>query len=255
MDITLNIVVCDDDACFVDDMEKRVREIAKDNECDCNIVKLYSAKELLDYCNDNTADIIVTDIDMPDMYGKHDLPQLNMSGFKAADQLQMKYPETRIVFVTAHEELAYQSYRYKPFSFISKRELNMLDEDLGELIYKIHHLRSANKLFPLIIGQKTHMINVEETLYFKSDGHYIRAYSIDGKDTLYRCSIKQANEQLADANFIFVHRSYLINCKYIKYFDTQNVILTNGMTISVTRDEDKLSEAKAVFGRYKRSLR
>lgn len=105
------------------------------------------------------------------------------------------------------------------------------------------------------VAGKTHMIDVRDTIYFKIEKHYIRAYNINGKGLSYRCGIKDAYKQLVKADFIYLHRSYLINCRYIKHFDTQNVIMINNEKISVTRDEKRLREAQEIFARYKRRLR
>lgn len=253
--MTLYIAICDDDVDFVDTLYNRTSDIAEKTGCKCSITKLYSGKELIEHCQTNSMDIILTDIDMPDTNDFKTIDVTNTNGFIAAKQLQVKYPNIEIVFVSAHEELAYQSFRYRPFSFISKRDLQMLDEDIGELLNKIKMRKSSNVLFPLNIGEKTYSINVDEIIYFKTDRHYIWSYTINGTDKSYRCSIKEAYEQLATADFIYIHRSYLVNCRYVKYFDTQNIIMLNDEKISVTRDEAKLKKAQGIFGRYKRRLR
>lgn len=253
--MTLHIAICDDDVDFVDTLYDRTSDIAEKIGCKCSIAKLYSSKELIKHCQINSVDIILTDIDMPETDDFKTINVTNTNGFLAAKKLQEKYPNIEIVFVSAHEELAYQSFRYRPFSFISKRDLQMLDEDIGELLNKIKMKKSSNILFPLSVGEKTYSINVDEIIYFKTDKHYIWSYTINGKDKSYRCSIKEAYEQLAKADFIYIHRSYLINCRYVKYFDTHNIILLSDEKISVTRDETKLREAQVIFSRYKRRLR
>ena len=169
--------------------------------------------------------------------------------------MQAENPKTEIMFVSAHEELAYQSFRYRPFSFVSKRDLKMLDEDLGELLLKIKKRKTRNSLVHLTVGENSYVINTDEVMYFKSDKHYINAYMADGNEKSYRCSINDAYNQLKSASYIFIHRSYLINCKFIKYFNTQLVILSNDLEINVTRNDERLNEAKEIFGRYKRGLR
>ena len=253
--MTLHIAICDDDMNFVDTLYYKMSAIAEKTDCKCSIAKLYSGKELVDYCQTNSVDIILTDIDMPETNDIKPINITNTNGFLAAKQLQAKYPNIEIVFVSAHEELAYQSFRYRPFSFISKRDLQMLDEDISELLNKIKMKKSSNILFPLSVGEKTYLINVDEILYFKTDKHYIWSYTINGKDKSYRCSIKEAYAQLSEADFIYIHRSYLVNCRYIKYFDTQNIIMLSEEEISVTRNETKLKEAQSIFSRYKRRLR
>lgn len=258
MDMTLKIAVCDDDADFVDRLSKQVMIITAKKGCSCELAKLYSGTELINHCQYNAVDIILTDIDMPETDFLN-LPALpNTAGFKAAKELLARYPNTELVFVSAHEELAYQSFRYRPFSFISKNDLifnnniKMLEDDLSELIDKIINQKMVKILFPLELGGKKYNINTAEILYFKTDKHYLFPYTAKGQGQPYRCNIREAYKQLSEAYFIYVHRSYLVNCRHIEYFDTQNVILSNKETINVTRDEQRLKESQKIFSRYKR---
>lgn len=250
----LNIVICDDDKGFAEEMEKRASKILDDNEYKYHIVILHSGRELMEYFKTNSSDIVLTDIDMGNFYDPRITKEHGVDGFEAVKVLQETIPEAEVIFVTAHEELAYQSYRYKPFSFVSKRELSMLDEDLKELARKVMLKKNSNTLFPLLADGKTYIINTSEIIYFKSDRHYICAYTMAGKADSYRCGTREAYEQLSSANFIYVHRSYLINCRYIKYFDTGKVIMLNGEKINITRDTARLREAHLIFSKYRRSL-
>jgi DNA-binding LytR/AlgR family response regulator len=255
MKTMFNIVICDDDIKFANNLNKKISDIVLKNGCDCNITELYNGKALIEYCETNSVDIIFTDIDMPESKDLNVADITHTEGFTAAQQLQVQYENIEIVFVSAHEELAYQAFSYRPFSFVSKRDLQRLDEDLGELINKLKRRKCSNILFHMNIGKKTYAINVDEIMYFKIEKHYIRAYTVNGEVMSCRCSIKDAYERLAKADFIYIHRSYLVNCRYIKYFDTQVVIMLNDEEISVTRDEKKLKEAQVIFNRYKRRLR
>ncbi len=255
MDIVFRIAVCDDDAFFADKIYETVSDMAIQNNCKAEITKLYSGAELTEYCTQNPVDIIITDIDMPD-FNMPQKPQMpNMEGFKAAKELQEKYPEMEILFVSAHEELAYQSFRYRPFSFISKKDLSLLSDDLTELLTKLKKRKTNNSLCSLTIDKKVYNINTDEIMYFKTNKHYLQAVTSEGNGKLYRISINEAYNRLKYADFIFVHRSYLINCKFIKYLDAQTVEITDGTKISVTRNIEKFEEAKRIFSKFKRSMR
>ena len=92
-------------------------------------------------------------------------------------------------------------------------------------------------------------------MYFKSSGHYIRSFDACGNEKSYRLNINEAYAQLKEADFIFAHRSYLVNCKFIRYFDARLIVMPDGLEINVTRDSKKSREAQYIFGKYKRSLR
>ena len=88
MELLFNIVICDDDAAFLDTVYKKVSEIAFQNGCKCKITQLYSGNELIDYCKNNAVDIILTDIDMPDFSSAKIRKTNNTDGFKAAKTIQ-----------------------------------------------------------------------------------------------------------------------------------------------------------------------
>ena len=174
MEPIFKIVICDDDADFLDSLYKKVVEIAMRNNCKCEITELYSGNELTDYCKNHSVDIILTDIDMPDISNTVRYQTPNMEGFKAAKELQAENPKTEIMFVSAHEELAYQSFRYRPFSFVSKRDLKMLDEDLGELLLKIKKRKTRNSL-------------VHDCRRKLLCDKYGRGYVLQKRQALYKC--------------------------------------------------------------------
>lgn len=60
--------------------------------------------------------------------------------------------------------------------------------------------------------------------------------------------IAEMETRLKDQYFISVHRSVLVNMKYIKKFNANLVELTNGKTVEISRR--KLSEVKDTFSKY-----
>ena len=101
MKLTFNIVICDDDIDFVDNIHQRVLKAAKGADMLCNIFELYDGKELVEFCQKNISDIVLADIDMPEI-----------NGFEAIKILQKQQPDLAIIFITAHEEFAFQAYDY-----------------------------------------------------------------------------------------------------------------------------------------------
>ena len=90
MDYT--VVVVDDDPIIL----RAVREILKTE--DMKVVLLNSGRVLLDYIEDNTPDMILLDIMMPEMGGMETLEKLR--AFEAATGK----PETPVIFLTAEED-------------------------------------------------------------------------------------------------------------------------------------------------------
>lgn len=243
MDTLFNIIICDDDANFVGDIHRRVVDVIKRIKAKSNIVKLYNGKELIEYCQQNISDIILTDIDMP-----------GTDGFEAIKSLQKQQPGLAVVFITAHEEYAFQAYSYQPFWFVSKRDLTTLDDVLLRLLEKIEYRKNVQELI-YIKGDKLTAISTEQVMYIKSSGHYLSTYTLKGKDTSFRCGVQQAYEFLKQAGFICPHRSYIINCRYIDRFSQSGIMLKNGEEFPVSRNKDVIDEALTLYKQFLRRKR
>ena len=243
--MTVNVAICDDDADFVELLNNSISDILSRKNITNRIVELYDGSELLNYCKKNITDIVFADIDMP-----------NMNGFEAIEKLQLQQTEIIIVFITAHEELAYQAYDYHPYQFISKNDLKKLDSVVNKLINKIVSRRQSNEVTHILLDNNSIIdIDVTEVMYFKSKRNYVSVFNVDGSVCEMRTNLKSVYVQLCDAGFIQIHRSYVVNCRFIFDFSTSKVILKDNTEISVTRDINMRREAQKIYGKFKRDLR
>ncbi len=244
MDGKFKIVICDDDSQFLDELYKQVCEILSDINCTHNITKLYSGAELLEHCKKNIADIVLVDIDMP-----------GITGFEAVRELQKCQPELPIIFVTAHEEYAFQAYDYQPFWFVSKRKLEKLKNVLIKLIDKIEFRKKAHETVYIQCDNQTVSINVEQVMYIKSSGHYLIQYTSRGESLKFRCGLQDAYVLLKSAGFICAHRSYIVNCRYINKINTKGVFLKNGDKLPVSGIKSVIEEAQNLHRQFSRRTR
>lgn len=243
MDYVFNIAICDDDGQFVDEVADKVSEIMSKNCYKYIVHECYDGRELVEYCKNNTVDIILADIDMP-----------NMNGFEAVEELQKRQPDLSIIFITAHNELAYQAYDYHPYQFINKTDLRKLERVLKTLVKKIQLKKNSNEIIHLQLDGIID-INVNEIMYLKSNRNYISIYSLNDDVTEIRGVIKDVYSQLSQVGFIYVQRSYIVNCRFIKDFDRKKITLKNDLEISVTRNTEMMREAQQIYGRFMRNLR
>lgn len=107
--MNLNIAICDDE---INDISILKKYISRYNvETDNNIVvsSFLSAKELLlDYSN-NHYDVVLLDIEMPDI-----------NGMDLAKQLRETDDDLFIVFTTSYPEYMHESFEVQPFQFLTK---------------------------------------------------------------------------------------------------------------------------------------
>ncbi len=242
--MTLRIAVCDDEKDALLFLKRTVANIVPKYEKDFEIVTFDNADDLIRYCRKNLTDIILMDIDMPEI-----------NGFDAIETIKKFQSDIATVFITAHEELAYQAYDYQPFWFISKKNLEKLDNVLDKLIKKLRYRKISGSTVCLDLNPIV-SVSVKDVAYLKSGGHYLTAYDNDNNVIMkFRCSIKYAYDRLSPYGFIHAQRSYIVNSRYIKRFSSKDIVLKNEHKITVTRSAKKLKEARELYGKFMRNTR
>ncbi len=237
----MNIAICDDDDIVVDKLEEIVRGIMVQLGAEPQIDLFYSGKDLLTKSGKRSFDIILMDIDMP-----------QQTGFGTVEEVYKKHPDVNVIFVTSHEEFAYQAYDYHPYQFVQKNDLEKLPRVLKALCKKIDARSVSSDIVHLT---EIPDVNLNEVMYIKSERNYVLAVNADKSVCKHRGKIKNVYMQLKEYGFIYPQRSYVVNCRYINDFDRKEITLKNGEVVSVSRDDAVRREAQFLYGKYMRSVR
>lgn len=88
-------------------------------------------------------------------------------------------------------------------------------------------------------GKKIRTCNVKDVYYAEADLKNVHIW-LQNNQMLIHLPFSRVEQILSVGNFIKVHRSYLVNCQYIKSIDEHSVILKDGRTIPLSkyRSED-----------------
>ncbi|WNH08970.1 LytR/AlgR family response regulator transcription factor [Thalassobellus suaedae] len=238
--------------------------IVEDEEISRDILKNYLKKycpnvhvigeasnieEALVLIRNNDLDLVFLDVEMP--YG---------NAFDLLDKVGDVNFET--VFVTAYNHYAIDAlnahasyYLMKPISIdelikavdyvaeIKTKEDALQDEVLIPKTNSVHG--------KITIPQQNgfEVINTADILYCKADDNYTNIYLNNNKKKLVSKTLKYFEDALNNANFVRVHKSYLVNVnEVVKYLKGKggSVILSNGQEImvSASKKSDLLSYFK-----------
>lgn len=244
MDTIFNIAICDDNKCFLDKIKEYVIHSMEEFNLKYTIKEFYNGVELVKYCKKNSINIIIADIEMP-----------VMNGFKAVELLQKSIPDLIVIFVTSHDELAYQAYDYQPFWFIRKNEVKKLDDVLQRCIRILNHKLKNNDICHINIAGSVIEIDCSDIMYIENEGNYVKAYAESGKNIRFRSSLELISQQLKEYGFIRVQRSYIVNAVYISRITSQHVLLKNNLKITLTRNKERLNEIKSSYIKFMREQR
>lgn len=227
----MNIAICDDEPKMLEDIRRMIMEQLPDVS-----IELYSNGEEFLGSQEADPDVLLLDIDMP-----------GLSGMDVAGRLSERGSETIIVFVTAHDELVYDSFKYHPFAFVRKgylqKELPVVLRDCEE------ELSKKDKHYVFKTGSETVSLKIDEILYFESLANYLLIKTKTGEYKT-RATITNVENELKASDFLRIHKGFLVNLTHIKTYKPDELCLETGEVLPIGKSYS--DEAKQAILKYMR---
>lgn len=193
--------------------------------------------EALVLIRNNDLDLVFLDVEMP--YG---------NAFDLLDKVGDAHFET--IFVTAYNQYAIDALNSHASYYIMKPiaidELIKAVDYVTEVKTKEHALQDE-VLTPKVSGVNGkitipqqngfEVLNTADILYCKADDNYTEIYLNTNKKKLVSKTLRYIEDSLEGANFVRVHKSYLVNVdEIVQYVKGKggSVILSNGKEIMVS---------------------
>lgn len=226
--------------------------------------KAQSAAQARRWLQANQADVLFLDIDMP---GENGFEFLN----------SIKNPEFKVVFVTAYNQFALQAikasavdYILKPVSIDElqkavekvKRAIGSATAGLQDRQLLQHLLSTISEKSPLKkialpqLGSIS-FIEVDDMVSLQADSNYTIIHLKDMKKIVISKTLKDFEDLLDEHQFARIHKSYIVNLKYIKEYSTIDggiVKMTDGNHWSISRRQldmflEKMKRASLMFNK------
>jgi Response regulator of the LytR/AlgR family len=238
----LHIAFCDDDTRFLKYIVSRTEKIFKQLKMEVLIHSFTNGMELVDRFKkyDPYYDIIFLDIEMPVINGKD-----------VAQQLRVLDKKFKLVFITAYESEALNTFQYDVIGFLPKTHL---DEELSQLIERINKAIIEDKpqfqYFKVNNDRDEIMeikIPLDDIVYFECVNRKVFLHSQRGIFTLHRCQFSEIVNHYTSLGFIDIHRTCIVNMKYIFSVDDIEIRLDDNTRLPLSRRKrqqifDKFSE-------------
>lgn len=226
----MKIFICDDEPKILSDISSKVRSALPE----AAVSEFTSGNALLEAITEDNCDILLLDIDMPEI-----------SGLDIAARLTALANKPLLVFVTSHDELVYDSLQFHPFGFVRK---GYLDKELPRILADcVAELHSRGKHFCFHTASADVKLPLDEILYFESDGNYLKLFSKD-KEYRFRDTLSAVENTLSDNGFIRIHKGFLVNQAAVKILTSDEAELINGTKIPIGRSYSET--AKKQLMRY-----
>jgi len=235
---SMRIAVCDDNNATLKVLNKSITNAFSKFTDKFNVTVFSDGTVLLNEHKKEPFDIVFLDIDMPDI-----------TGFEIAEKLNQD-KETFIIFITSHDEFVYSSIKFQPFRFIRKSHL---DQELSEAVSsstEAYNKKIMGKRYSFQTPKGEVFLDLKKVTYIEIYGHWLKISMDDGNKVECYGSLSELEENLSPFDFVRVHKSYLVNCRYIYSLQTRQVVLDDKTVIPLSR-----YKAENVRARYKKYLR
>lgn len=181
-------------------------------------------------------DVVFLDIDMP-----------GLDGISLAKLLTAQEPAPAILFLSNKDELVFRALQVRPLRFLRKTYFEAeIDDAVGAVLR--HLQRSANVVFQ--DGKDLYQFPLEDIRYAEVLNQTLTVVLAQERVS-FRYTISAAEELLAPAGFLRIHKSYLVNYRAIARIQKDHVLLTDGqrLPLSKHRYQDVISRFMAYHRR------
>jgi two-component system LytT family response regulator len=220
-----------------------IRKFAQDLP-EWNLLATFTdAAEASVFLQNNTVDLLLSDINMPDV-----------NGLQFVRDLPDEHP--MVIFVTAYKEHAHEGFNLDVVDYLVKPVQISL---LVKAVEKAIRLRNATstvaerldtlkqnlkdkalKRIALPVADRLIFVELADIIYLEADSAYTHVILQDGSKLLISKKLKEFETVLTDnRNFFRVHRSFLINTDAIKQYirsDGGSILMSNNTSVPIARE-------------------
>ena len=156
-----------------------------------------------------------------------------INGIDTAKEIRRYDLSVPILIVTSTTEFALEGYVVNARRYITK-PLNK--EKFLREVMQIYELYTSEEDQYCIIRNDDGItkLKVDDILYFDSDRHTITAHTLDNTYS-FRDTINNVEQQYAQYGFFRVHKSFVVNLKYVVNYSKKAATLINGEIIDVSK--------------------
>lgn len=219
----MRIAICDDEKILQEELKREIDRYF--NSLDVLTVCFCSGESLLADFEKNQYDLVFLDIEMK-----------GLNGLQVANCLHEKKKDLPIVLVTSHTELAMEGYEVQAFRFLAK-PINR--SKLQSTLKAVENLIFDDDKISITSNGLQRYITCKSICYIKSENVYLNIVTTK-ENYLVRQKLKELIRQLTAKRFMQVHRSFVVNLKYVESFDGDNIYMEDGIKIPVSKSNREI---------------
>ena len=216
----MKLVICDDNPADIDYITGLVGEWRRQTGAGVEILSFPSAEALLFAWEENRdMDILLLDIEMGEI-----------SGMKLARHLRRAGAAMQIVFITGYMDYIAEGYDVEALHYLLKP---VTGERLGQVLDRaLERIRTREHMLWLTLQDGVVRLSVYEIRYLEVMRNYTTVHGAE--DSSVKRSLNDLEREL-DGGFYRIHRSFIVNLRFVKRITRTEVILKDGTALPLSR--------------------
>lgn len=219
----IEIAICDDEDKICLQLKDILESISDEKSIVFIIQTFQCGEELCKSLKEKDYDLIFLDIELP-----------KINGIEVGKYIREKLNNeiVQIAYISAKTEYAMELFDYRPINFLQKP----LDkEKVLKVIDKYLILREQdNYVFSYKKNREFFDIPMSEIMYFESSYRKVKVYMRNGEDEFYD-SLDKVYKKLKAKNFLFIHKSIIVNYNFIRKMAYEEVTLFDGTVLPISQ--------------------
>lgn len=176
-------------------------------KADAEIIEASSGEDGLKLISQEKFDLILIDINLGDI-----------SGITLASTARKIQPEVEIVFATAYNSFAEDAFQVEALDYLlkpfSEKKVRAMLEKYARKHLNRESLDNKISKIPLNVDKKIILVDINSIIYIESQNKNCIVYTKNDK-YMDSTPLKTFEERLKSSGFFRIHKSYLVNIKYI----------------------------------------
>ena len=230
------IGICDDGKQVCSELERMVLAYGRQKSLELKTAVWYTGESLCAYLQEgNPLDVLFLDIEL-----------WQMTGIEAGSFIRNRLEDRRlqIVYISGKASYAWSLFKTQPLDFLVKPILQEQVDEVLDLAVKI--LGRNETKFAYQSGRDYYYIPYGDIRYFVSEGRKIRIVTTQGEKEFYG-KLRELEKALPK-DFLKIHQSYLVHTLFVARYAYEEVELTDGTILSISKKYRKQVRERLLRG-------
>lgn len=221
----MRVAICDDELSWVERSKQILLDYGKCVGLELEVCCFSNSEELLGYTGE-PLDVVFQDIVLQEE-----------NGIAVAAEINGKWKNCQIVFVTNHLYFATDVYATEHIFFVVKEQF---EAKVPEVFHKLLHEMEQNQeqlVFHLIGGNEV-VLNPADILYFERNRRITKVQTVWGTYEVWD-KLDEILPRLSALDFVRCHNSYITYFPAVREMQKDSFLLNNNQKIMISRSYQK----------------